>query len=418
MADETEPTALATLDMGDLGSESARNQSIAAQLFPDDEDSDDTPPETAPETPPEPRSETPPEPAPEPAQAGSDVPGFTKDAKGRYHRPDGTVASKEEVEKARASVRASTGTPEPVPQADGTPEPAKVEEEPEDAPEPVQWLAYGKPVSIEGAQYKRGHGYFIPEAKGPELRQAWARGHVRYPQVVEENAKLREALGSTFTQKEAEAHAAIEVLGRHLGSAEAFRQFLEEAGQYPELALRELRVDIQQKQNELGARVSTPDAALMANEPDVGEVAEALTDELEQMFRATELTGKFTPAAQRALTDRVFQRAAAYLTRADRDYPEDGVTKGALVVNRAALWADLQYEASRSGAPPKAPTPVRPAAPSGEKASPNAPPAPPSAVGRSRTIPTPPAEGTRNRKATIPTRSLKEAADWLLSDDD
>lgn len=399
---------LVPLDTGDTQvSDQQRSKDVAAQLFADDDEPEAPTPAVVPDPEPPPQTDAVKE--PEPVEQKSDVPGFTKDAKGRYHRPDGTVASKDEVEKARAAVPPPVETPPAAPEAPKPEEPAV---------EPLQWLAYGKPVEIPGAQYKPGHGVFIPDASVPALRQAWARGHERYPTVVNENAELREALQQTFTRREAEANAVIEVLGSFLSSEQAFQQFLEQAQQAPGLALREIRAALKEKQVELGAQVKEPAAHLVTPQVDPGEVAEALTDELEETFRSPEFRGRFTPKEQRDLVDQVFRRAAAYLTRVDRDYPEAGIKSGDLVVNREALFADLMYEAQRGrpASPPSAPASASPVAPAAQpKAAAPPPPPPPSAVGRSTTTAAPKATGA---KAGIPTTSLKATADWLLADDD
>lgn len=377
----------APIDMGDIGkSESARNSEIAAALFPDDEPAE--PVVEVPET---------------PAEKAERV----RDEKGRFAQK--SEAKDEPVVKEEPKVEQK---------ADATvaPDPAAPPPAPEPDIEPLQWLAYGKPVEIPGAQYKPGHGVFIPDSQVPQLRQAWARGHERYPQIVNENAELRQALSSVYTRREAEAYAVIEVLGQHFGSEQAFQQFLQYASESPALALREIRAMLKEKQLELGQNVSEPAERLTNPQVDAADVAEALTDEMELMFRQPEFRGKFTPAQQRDLTNRVFGRANAYLTRADADYPAHGIKKGDLVVNTDALLNDVRYEVSR-GAAPKPPATATPAVPSASTSSAPPPPPPPSAVGRSRTTAAPKQSDSR-KKSTIPTRSLQETADWLVSDDE
>lgn len=394
--------------------EKEKNRRIAAELFKDDD-------EPAPQPKAEPKLESP------PAQRRREEPAPKRDAMGRAHRSDGTIMPKAEAD---ALAAAPTVAPQGSPAAEAPPKLA-------DTPNvPLRWTAYGKETEIPGALYKPGHGVFIPEASIPDIRRAYARGTQGYETLAAENAKYREGASQMYTAKEAQADAVLSVMAPIFKDAQTFYQFAQRVVANPELEVERLQLAIGRKELEFQRTIQVPDGVGdHASEPNSGEIAEAITDEMEDFFRNPQygLAGEFTLAEQNALRAKAFEMMPRFLTRVDRDLDEMGnpivskdqqiaVRKGEVLVNRAALLAELRFVATHPSRQPRstgaAPAAANGAPQSGVPASP-ARSAPPSAVGRSRAqVPSAPQPGTgRRNKDTIPNHSVKAAADWLFGDD-
>lgn len=416
----------------DSGSEKEKNLAIAKALFPDDEpDEAEAPPVRE-----APKMDSPPAQRRREAKAAEsgEAKQLVQDELGRYHRPDGTVASKAEV--AAQQQGQQQGAPVEAPVAE-TPAAPVVENV------PLSFLAYGENVSIPGALYKPGHGAFIPESQIPELRAMWARGAVKYPKLEQQNATLRDQIGKAYTEKEAKANAVLDIIGKHFETPDALATFAAQVLANPTDALARLQFLMEKREFELGKNVQgAPSEDRSA--PDPAEITESFTDEMERFFRDPQygIAGKMKLSYQeeQQLRNAVFQHAAKFMVTVDRDLDSNGqpvvssaqkpvIFKGETLINRVQLLSELKYAINynntkaNGGRPAAAPAPsAAPAAngspQSGAPVSRRA--APPSAVSRSRAqVPSAAQPGIRQRRKDngIPTHSLSAAADWLMGDD-
>lgn len=400
--------------------ESDKNLRIAKEIFADDDDDDSAPvavepPKAAPkaiESPPAQRRREAAAAEPEKVERTP-----VEDARGRLHRANGTVMSNEEA----AAYRAQSAQPD-----------VAAEPEAQAAPvipnEPLEFMAYGQPITLEGSLYKPGHGCFVPEARMGELRQYIARGH-RYASVVAENEKLRSSSTSLYTQREAQADAVLDVVAKTFKDPQMLQEFMAAFQQNPQLAFREMQIAIREKELTLQAQVQQPDAPGDTS-VDPAEIAEAFTDELQDFFTDPRygLTGQFTVAEQKNIRNVCFQKAHEFTVVVDRDLDSNGdpivnshqkvsIRKGEMLVNRGKLLSELRYAAQyKSGG---APAPAAPATAGVQSTPPVTRQAPPSAVGRSRAqVPSAPQPGTGKRvKDTIPNHSITAAANYLFGDD-
>lgn len=409
----------------DSGSDKEKNLAIAKALFPDDEPDE----AAAPPVREAPKMDSPPAQRRREAKAAEsgEAKQLVQDELGRYHRPDGTVASKAEV---AAQQQQSAPVEAPAPE---TPAPPVIDNV------PLEFLAYGKPLVYEGSLYKPGHGAFFPEATLAQLRQDVARGRIQYPLLEQKNAALRDQIGKAYTEKEAKANAVLDIIGKHFETPDALATFAAQVLANPTDALARLQFMMEKREFELGKNVQgAPSESSSA--PDPAEIAESFTDEMERFFRDPSfgISGKLSYADQRMLRNAVFQNAAKFMVTADRDLDSNGqpvvssqqkieIRKGEVLINRVQLLAELKY-AINARANGGTPAPVQPVGQTSSAA--NGSPqsgapvtrrsAPPSAVSRSRAqVPTAPQPGIRQRRKDngIPTHSLSAAADWLMGDD-
>jgi hypothetical protein len=392
----------------DKESDKDKNRRIAKELFPDDEKDGEGPIKA--------EKELQAPPAQRRRQAKADIPAIGE-----------TPRDKEPVERPRAADGKFAPRAEPV--ADGAAAEGAEVAAPvvaEEPPVPLEWLAYGETVTIPGALYKPGHGVFIPEAAIPDVRQSWARAQ-RYPQLVEQNRELRESSAKLYGRKEAQADAVLQIIGSHFKTPQSLQAFAQQVMADPERVQERLLLALERKELEFSKNVV--ELPSEASEPDAGEIAESLTDEFTRFLADDpELKGKFTPAEQRELRQRVFANSNLFLTKVDRDYDIHGapvvsaeqqveVRKGELLVNRGRLLAELRLvaqnglngsartgSARQEGGAPSTPPARRPA--------------PPSAAGRSRANAAVPAsQPSRGRQSdSFPNHSLSAASKWLFED--
>jgi len=253
---------------------------------------------------------------------------------------------------------AETPEPEAAPE---TPEGTEDAQE-EEAVEIVPWKfkAYGSEVAIEGAQYKPGHGAFIPEDSLGNARQLLARG-MKYPQVVEANEQLRSKLTSTVSRKEVEAQAVLETLAPVLTP-----QWISEASVDPELAIERLAVALGRKQNELERKFASELSQADRNIPDPSsDLEERKAEHLESVFeeavRSPEIARMLTTPKQREHLQRsVAQVAPAFFVTAPMDAPDGSFRKGETVLDTYRL---MNYMKEQSEILSKATQPKPVAAP-------------------------------------------------------
>ena len=128
--------------------ESDKNMRIAKEIFADDSDDDESPapapvetPKAAPkaiESPPAQRRREAAAAEPEKVERAP-----VEDARGRLHRANGTVMSNEEA----AAYRAQSPQPELAAEPEAVAEPVIPNE-------PLEFMAYGQPITLEGSLYK------------------------------------------------------------------------------------------------------------------------------------------------------------------------------------------------------------------------------------------------------------------------
>lgn len=226
-------------------------------------------------------------------------------------------------------------------------EAAPVAEEPDAAIVPYTFKAYGQEIAFPGAQYKPGHGVFLPEDSLTAFRVAVARA-IKHDKLVQDNESLRTELKRGTTQKDLEAQAVMDVVLPKLTSDEWLQAFV----QNPELARKELALELRSRQLEVQQRLLT-DPAFRATDPSLLEAKtspEDVTHELDvtvdELLRRDEFKGAFTRAERADLAQAIADRQGAYVVPAPQDIPEINVRKGEPVIDQHALYRDLQREAS------------------------------------------------------------------------
>lgn len=191
--------------------------------------------------PPEPPKDT----APEPVATEPKAP--TIDSMGRYHRPDGTVMTKAEVETYKASQ-----TPAP---AEPVAAPEPVVEAPPPANPNVPYIPEGhsKPL-FEGALKSPTGDLFIPAAQVDQAERAIMRG-LRYDQFREDK---RQAVIAR-ERSQAEQKVMEDVLVRHFATPDALTNLVAAVQQYgPELVQREIGMALREGNLSINQKFAQP----------------------------------------------------------------------------------------------------------------------------------------------------------------
>lgn len=196
---------------------------------PDEDAATETPPEAAPEPAPEtpePVAEAPAVEAPPAEQPAAEVvlpDGYKRDEKGRVHRPDGTIASKDEV-------AAFATAPAPAPPTPEAPAPEPV------PATPFRYRAVGDTHEYKGASVDSGgRVVFEPDAVST-LRQQLNAAHM-VPHLQRENAQLK-AQAEQRGQSEVVSSKLVDALTKiieHPDEAKAIEEFFQLRARFPEL---------------------------------------------------------------------------------------------------------------------------------------------------------------------------------------
>lgn len=283
------------------------------------------PPETdpAPETP-APTKEPDPATAPADDAGASDFgEGWKLDAKGRLHRPDGTNASKAEVEAWKAA------HPE-TPVAD-VPDPAKGPDAPPPAaPTPYVFAGHDKPL-IEGALVHPETGdVFVPAAQRDWLERMVVRG-TRYEQYRDERRDAIQRAEVADQRSQATVGALVDALP-FLHTRDAFMQYVTEAARSPEameLAFDRLNLAIDRSMDavsrKFGPMADAKAAPAAGNDTpaagkplDRDEATEAFADYFREQLARPEFKGM--PAELRETVRQMLMNANLFVRDADGDW--------------------------------------------------------------------------------------------------
>lgn len=307
------------------------------------------------ETPPEPPRESTPEPAAAPPKGESEKPKskeYVREGR-RFVAKDGEKEPKDPAEaKAPAEpetseappAEAPVAAPEGAPQVEAAPEVAQ--EPADDAVVPYSFKAYGQEVTIPGAQYKPGHGIFIPEAQAVMLRTTFARA-IKHEKLSSDNEQLRGQLRSNTTELNLRGQAIMDVLVPKIQSDD----WLNELVTNPQLTRDRLALEIERKSLEIQQRLltdptlKTADPSLLQEQHSPEDISHELDVATEELLQRDEFKGVFTRADRTDLMTAIADRQGAYVVAAPQDIPGIGVKKGDMVIDQHALLRDLQREA-------------------------------------------------------------------------
>lgn len=259
-------------------------------------------------------------------------------------------AEQDKPEDESAEADAPEAVPADAPEKTDGAEAAAAPEQEQVADEPIvpyTFKAYGQELTFPGAQYKPGHGVFIPEENLTALRVSFARA-MKHDKLVQDNEGLRAELKRGTTQKDLEAQAVLDVVLPKLTSDEWLNAFV----QNPDLARQQLALELGRKQLEVQQRLLT-DPTLRAADPSLLEarttpqdIAHELDLTLADLVQRPEFKGVFSRTELADLSTAIADRQGAYVVAAPQDLPEIGVRKGEPVIDQHALLRDLQREAT------------------------------------------------------------------------
>lgn len=289
-------------------------------------------------------------PAPAAAEVATDTPseapteGYKQDARGVWHRPDGTIASKEEVEKVTA---AAAPPPDPV----AVPEtPAATEAPPVNAV-PFRYRANGQTHEIPGATVDASTGRVTIEGEGVSTIRQALNSHTLLPQYQSKVAEMEREIAKRGPA-ESKADALVAALSEaieHPDEETAITKFFELRQSWPVMVAK-AEADHWRSQATRGAP-QRPEAASQQPALPAPEVATSTTNEyIEQMKLDTEF---------RALTDTDWKQIGESLARTPYAFirpatadevPQYGVTPGELVFDTDALASHVQTYQTRTQA--------------------------------------------------------------------
>jgi len=210
--------------------------------------------------------------------------GFTQDARGVWHRPDGTIAAKEEVAKFGAAKPAgatvagdavATGAP-------GADLPAAV-------PTPFSFKSQGQDFPLDGATLDKDGNLVVSKSNLATVQQMFARA-TEFPTVQGREARVNHELTQSKTQirelsgRAEQAEFAYQHLAAILDSPEKLTAFLTDPRE-KEFALRELQLGIQ------NARL-TRQSAERQTETQAQSAEQTTAQEIETITNAIDLVAK------------------------------------------------------------------------------------------------------------------------------
>lgn len=256
--------------------------------------------------------------APEPLHTGEQpdakqADGWSKDAMGRWHRPNGTVASKADVEARNAKLATDAAKAAPTPPPVAAVAPPAQNAAPE-APKNLPWTPniYGQQQEIvKGALVSPDGHVFIPREQVATATALMARG-TKYAEVQHQRqqwAQERETLTAPLKHENGTLHT---ILSNMLDG-----DWLARAAQDPERAklevsnaLAAIKIEQLEKFGPNAAPPSVPQAAKApSSELDQYEAEQAVREEMQAMLQHEQFRDLWTPAEHDRLVERVMQQA-------------------------------------------------------------------------------------------------------------
>lgn len=259
---------------------------------------------------------------------------LTVDDRGRYHRPDGTIASKEEVEafKAKGEQAPSVNTPAIAPESPTAPPKA------ETAATPFRYRAIGQTMTLEGATEDKDGNVVIPAAQVAVLRQKLAGGEQFYSdsyggyQKAQEMERTIADLKQQRSLAETKSSQALDMFDKwsKMDRVEALTQINDWLDGLPSLmAKAEAEYWKQQAQRGVAqqpAQAQTPETAQSQGAqgfPDREAVLSAHTEYVEQMKLLPEYRS-LTEDDWRQLAPRLERMAPAFIRPASAEEMRQG----------------------------------------------------------------------------------------------
>ena len=204
--------------------------------------------------------------------------GFTQDARGVWHRPDGTIAAKEEVAKFGA---AGSGAEVLAPGPDSVSNPTP--------PTPFSFKSQGQDFPLDGATLDKDGNLVVSKSNLATVQQMFARA-TEFPTVQGREARVNHELTQSKTQirelsgRAEQAEFAYQHLAAILDSPEKLTAFLTDPRE-KEFALRELQLGIQ------NARL-TRQSAERQTETQAQSAEQTTAQEIETITNAIDLVAK------------------------------------------------------------------------------------------------------------------------------
>lgn len=374
-------------------------------------------------------------PAGEPAADTLQLPeGYKRDARGAVHRPDGTIASKSELDTFATAQPAA----KPVEGAQPPAKPAAVAGAPAGAPAaepaveaPVLELGFradGKAVTIPGSRLT-DEGAFIPKEYLPEVQKLLSHGVVY-------QGSFRQRLEAA-NAKVAEVESRV---NREVEESKAFLTFFADLLERGPVAVQDWLDDFEKNKPQLiaDAKVAYAEALTAAKEKgpaapapvegfdeggpddflagvDRDEMMTQLSNVLGQNLREVIVTNGIRGLSD-ADVNRLHKAIAEdpeemerYFAIANEDIPEMKVAKGDVLVRQAALLKRVQYEATVLGGARKSVSEAAAAdAENRKRAGGGAPPPPTAGV----------TGGVTQKKKEVPIPTKREDLDAFMAADD
>lgn len=295
--------------------------------------------------------------------------GYKRDARGAVHRPDGTIASKEELDKFATAQPAARPAEEPPPPAQpvaGAPAPAAPAEPAVEAPVlELSFRADGKPVTIPGSKLTED-GAFIPKAYLPEVQRLLSHGVVyqgSFRQRLEAaNAKVAEVESRVNREVEESKHFLTFFADLLERGPVAVQDWLDEFERNKPQLIADAKIayaEALQSSKEKGPAKPAPVEGFDDNPEDdflAGVDRDEMMTQLSNVL-GTNLREVIVTNGIRGLSNedvnRLHQAIASdpeemerYFAVATEDIPDMKVTKGDVLVRQAALLKRVQYEAA------------------------------------------------------------------------
>lgn len=276
----------------------------------------------------------------EPVEEVVQTEGYSQDARGVWHRADGTIASKAEVEKFGAAA-----APEAQPK-DGLLVPAAV------APEalPFSFKSQGQEIPLEGASLDKDGNLVVSKSGLANVQQMLARAS-EFPAAQSREARTtNERDEARRTSREAQGRAeqaefAYQHLAAILDSEERLAAFLTDPRE-KDFALRELQLGIRNAQVARATADRQAETQAQTTEQTTAQELETIASAIQQVTQSPEMQ-----ALAAFITPEDIEEATAYFkemrgaivrTAEDDSFAQYGIQKGEKYVTHQPMQQYLK----------------------------------------------------------------------------
>lgn len=271
------------------------------------------------------------------------VEGYKQDARGVWHRPDGTIASKDEVAKL-----ATESPPDPV----AVPETPAVTEAPPTPAVPFRYRAAAATHELPGASFDPVTGRVIVEGEGVSaIRQALNAQHLlpQYQSRVADLEKQVQTRGPAEAKADALAERLTQILA-HENEEEAITAFFELRQNWP-VMMAKTEADYYRQLAE-GGRIpqqQAPQQEQAQSALPAAEVALSTTNEYVEQLKLESEFRALTDADWQQIGDSLARTPYAFIRPAGQaDAEQYGVAVGELVFDTDALAGHIQTYQQRT----------------------------------------------------------------------